>query len=1169
MLRNFKPNSPKELEEKVLRFWEENKTFEKSILRRKGKKSFSFYDGPPFATGLPHYGHILATTIKDAVTRYWAMRGFKVERRVGWDCHGLPVENLIEKELGIKSKKEIEEMGVEKFNAACRSAVFRSVHDFENTLKRTGRWADYSNSYATLDNPYMESVWWVFKKLWESGLVYKDYRISPYCPRCGTVLSNFEVNQGYKEAEDISIYVKFQILDSRFPNAFFLAWTTTPWTLPGNAALAINDKLDYVFAKSEETGETLILAADRISVLGDGFKVIKKIKGKDLVGVKYAPLYPINNLIDNEIAYAAYNGNFVSAEDGTGIVHIAPAFGEDDYKLIKSLFQKNKKAAFEIPITVNEEGRMKPDVIGAAKPVQAANGDITADLKNRNLLFKTENVKHNYPFCWRCDTALLYYPTESWYVGVTKIKKNLVADNKKIHWVPNHIREGRFGRWLQDTRDWAVSRNRFWGTAIPVWHCEKCGKDTAAGSLNELEELAGSSKNRYFALRHGDADSLYLDICAGYPEKFDIALTKKGEKEIKNLLPEFRRKKIDLIFASDLKRAAETAEIAAGGLNLRVNYDRRLREYNTGIFNGRPTEEFHSFIGEEINKFKKKPEGGEDLNDVRARMMEFLLDCEANYSGKNILIVGHGDPLWVLEGAAKGLDDKKIALLHKKYIKPGELREIKFLNLPYDRRGRLDLHKPYIDEFELKCPHCGGKAKRIDQVFDCWFESGSMPYAEWHYPFENKELVEKTFPADFIAEGLDQTRGWFYTLHVLATALTEKQIGLGKNNPAFKNVIVNGLVLDEEGRKLSKKLRNYTEPEIIFEKYGADAMRFFLLSSTPIGEDYRFSDKGVEETKRKVIDRFINSYNFYALYENKKYLRTIRFASLGVLDKWILLRLDETIKKMTDKMNAYELTEASREIISFFDDLSNWYIRRSRRRFQKPDDMADYSEALSVLNSVLTESCKLLAPFSPFVSEAVYKSLLTNKDESVHLADWPESGFAKMEPAKSRALIKGMEEIRNLASLALAARQSAGIKVKQPLSLLKVKSKKGINISKELAEILADEINVKKVLVDAKFEAEIHLDTNISKELREEGIVREFARFVQDLRQSAGYDPKDKIDLFIKAGKNLEDIIAGNLQAFKKEVSAESVVFQKTEKFDAEFEKDFENQKLWLAVKKT
>ncbi len=894
-------------EEKILQFWEKEDIFHKTLENRENSPFFSFYDGPPFATGKPHYGHILATTIKDTVLRYWTMKGYQAPRRVGWDCHGLPVENLIEKELGIKNKKQIEEMGIEKFNDACRGSVFACVKDFEETLKRVGRWADYDKSYATLDNNYIESVWWVLKQLYQRGLVEKNYRVSPYCPRCGTALSNFEVNQGYKETKDESIYVKFKL---KGKDEYFLVWTTTPWTLPGNAALAVNKDLRYCLV--ENNGEKYILAKDKLNVLQGEYKILKELKGKELIGIEYESLF-------NSQTLKVFHGDFVSSEDGTGIVHMNPMYGEDDFNLAKE---------HNLPFihTIDLSGKFNEQV-PEFKGMFVKDADEKIKEKIKNNIYKKETITHEYPYCWRCDSPLLYYALESWYILVTEVKDELIKNNEKIHWVPEHLKQGRFGKWLQGARDWNFSRNRFWGAPIPIWQCEECKNEICIGSLEELKEL-------------------------------------------------------------------ETE----------------------------------------------------------------------NYNLK-------------------------------------------------------DLHLPYIDEVKLKCPKCGKEMKRTPEVFDCWFESGSMPLAQWHYPFENKKLAEKTFPADFIAEGLDQTRGWFYTMHVLATILTLKDIGLGKSRPAFKNVIVNGLVLDDKGRKLSKKLKNYPDPKEIFDKYGADALRMFLLSSTSIGEDYRFSEERVKEVWRKIISSLENCFAFFNTYKGE--FKEIE--SDNILDKWILSKTERLNENIVKFMDEYELTKASRLFYDFMDDLSNWYIRRSRKRFR------DDKGAQSTLYYILLKLSKLIAPFIPFVAEDMFLELDKSK-ESVHLCDYPEPNKKHFNDN----LEKEMAEVRNIVNLALAERSKQGIKVRQPL--LSIKTKKQIN--QELMDLIKEEINVKEIVFDKSIENETELNTEITPELKEEGTAREIIRQIQQMRKEQGFVPRDNIIVLYQKSGFFDMILSKNKDKILKEVLA-------------------------------
>jgi isoleucyl-tRNA synthetase len=912
-------------EEELIKFWEENKIFEKSIEQRKNAPVFSFYDGPPFASGLPHYGHILASALKDTVTRYWTMRGYKVERTVGWDCHGLPVENLIEKEKEIKSKKEILKLGkneydsIKIFNEACAASVFRCVDEWKNIFKRIGRWADYSNQYSTLDNEYIESVWWVFKELFNKGLIYKSYRVSPYCPRCGTPLSNFEVNQGYAKTRDPSIYFKVKIKDEE--NTSFLVWTTTPWTLPANVALAVGADIDYV--KIKINGEFLILAKSRLEAIYkyySDFEIVEYYKGSQLKGWQYESIFDFYKDKLEKKAWFVIEADFVSTEDGSGIVHIAPAFGEDDMEI-------GLKNNLPIILSVDSEGQFNQEVKPwAGKFVKQADSLIMEELKNKGVLISglEETIEHEYPFCWRCDSPLIYYALEAWFVAVTEIQDKLIYNNNKvlltdpsgikhegIRWVPEHLKEGRFGNWLEGVKDWNVSRNRFWGAPLPVWQCNKCENLKVIGGKEEL-----------------------------------------GKKAIK------------------------------------------------------------------------------------------------------------------------------------------------------------DLHRPYIDDIKFDCTECGGEMTRVEQVFDCWFESGSMPYAQYHYPFSNKEKFESGFPADFIAEGLDQTRGWFYTLHVLATALF--------NQPAFKNVIVNGLILAEDGKKLSKRLQNYTEPGVLFDKTGVDAVRYFLLTSTPIGEDYRFSDRLVEETLRKTVMLLNNIYSFYALYESSMdFDKQFKPDNLiNPLDKWIVAKLNLLIKQVTEEMDNFDLTRASRPIMEFINELSTWYLRRSRERF-KGDDENDKKSALSTMKYVLTNLCKVSAPFLPFVSEDIYRKLKSEKD-SVHLEDWPEIA-AELIDTK---LLEQMEIVRKIIEQALAVRAEAGIKIRQPLGRLYITKK---SLPEDLFYLIKDEVNVKEIIVSDEFpegenfkigadeNTKVCLEITMTEPLKLEGYARELIRNINALRKKQNLSINDLV----------------------------------------------------------
>ncbi|MBI2628117.1 MAG: class I tRNA ligase family protein [Candidatus Niyogibacteria bacterium] len=1168
-----------ESEEKILKFWQENKIFEKSVEKPAGEKpkgDFIFYDGPPFATGLPHYGHILASIIKDAVPRYKTMNGWRVPRRWGWDCHGLPVENLIEKELKLETKKEIEKFGLEKFNQAAKESVLRYADEWKKIIPRVGRWVDMENDYRTMDADYTESVWWVFKALYDKGLIYEGYKPMHICPRCETTLANFEVAQGYKDAADISVTVKFKlknpgllsITKNANTNIYFLAWTTTPWTLPGNVALAVGNDVKYlVLVKDSE----IVIVSEQAYNRGgfDGFYIqipVGKtvLKGSDLIGLEYEPLFDYyskdKNLENYKNGWKIYGADFVSVEEGTGIVHIAPAFGEDDMEL-------GKKENLPFIQHVSMDGKFKPEVKDFAglsvKPKdnpQAADIEIIKWLAKENKLFSKQKITHSYPHCWRCETPLLNYAASSWFVKVTAIKEELLKNNRKINWIPEHLREGRFGKWLEGARDWAISRSRFWGAPIPVWRCQ-CGETKVIGSAAELKKNSGQSGNKYFVMRHGEAEHNVLNLANSKIENNHFALTEKGRKEAARAAEKLKEKNISLIFSSDFLRTKETAEIAAAALGLekeKIIFDERLREVKVGIFNGRPAAEYHAYFSSLKEKFTKNPPEGENLTELKNRITGFLYDLDKKYRGKNILIVSHEYPIWMLFAGAEGADTSRaLAMKEDKddFLRYAEVQGLDFYSLPHNQNYELDFHRPFIDEMEFECG-CGGKMRRISEVFDCWFESGSMPYGQKHYPFEHKEEFKKNFPAEFIAEGVDQTRGWFYNLLVLSTALFGKA--------AFKNVVANGIILAEDGQKMSKRLKNYPDPMEVIEKYGADSLRFYLLSSPAVrGESLNFSEKGVDEIHKKVIMRLWNSYQFYELYAGKNLKFNLsaggkKLKLNNILDKWIIARLGQLIVEVSEAMDKYELDRATRPIGDFVDDLSTWYIRRSRDRFKA--ERKDKNNAIATTKFVLSEFSKIIAPFAPFLAEMIYQNL-GNKN-SVHLESFPKID-KKMTDKK---LLEIMAETRKICSFGLEARAKAGIKVRQPLQKLKVKSLK-LKVKKEFLDLIKDEINVKNIVFDAKIKNEIELDMLITLALKEEGMIRELTRKIQETRKKAGLAPRDKIEMIIFAGAGVKKIIKKHQKTFQKNISARSLEFGAIKKNYFKEELALDNEKIILGLK--
>ena len=988
-----------EMEEDILKFWKDHKIFEKSLAQREKAKLYSFYDGPPFATGTPHYGHIVGNVMKDVVPRFWTMRGFYVPRIWGWDCHGLPIENIAEKELGIKHKKEIEEMGVAKFNETCRSRVLEYVKEWEIVINRLGRWADMQNPYRTMDLPFMESVWWVFKELYDKNLIYEGYRSMYICTRCETTLSQSEVAEGYKDIKDLSAIAKFELKNE--PRTFVLAWTTTPWTLIGNVALAVGEKINYAKIKIEN--EFFILAkANLKSILKDKtYEIISEFKGKDLIGKTYKPLFDYyvgkkNQVEENATpatpersdggrGWKIYGANFVTTEDGTGVVHIAPAFGEDDLQL-------GQKCKLPFIQHVGMDGIIKGEAVDFAglsvKPIedhQKTDVEIIKYLAKNNLLFAKEKYEHSYPHCWRCDTPLINYATSSWFVNVEKLKKRSLKLAKNINWTPSHLKEGRFGNWLEGARDWSISRQRYWASVMPIWKCEKCKQIKVIGSVKELEDLSG----------------------------------------------------------------------------------------------------------------------------------------------------------------------EKIT----------------------------DIHKHIVDKITFQCEECEATMRRIPDVLDTWFDSGSMPYAQKHYPFENKEEFDRGFPAEFIAEGVDQTRCWFYYLHLISTAIQDSQ--------AYNNVVVNGIVLAEDGKKMSKRLNNYPDPMEIFNKYGADALRFYLLSSPVVAaENMNFKEADVAENVRGMFRMLWNSYSFFVLYANvdkfqpkaKSYPPAGRAGKLeakSLLDRWIISELNTLIKEVNKEMENYELNKTVRLFPKFIDDLSNWYIRRSRKRFWKSEDDADKANAYQTLWVVLTELSKLMAPFTPFIAEEIYKNL-TDKEParnashsdaggSVHLADFPQADESLID----ESLNTNMKDLRDIITLGLQDRAKNKIKVRQPLKKVFL-GQKYARVFDELinkfewSSILTDELNVKGAELGTKTET-VTIDTEITEELKLEGQAREIVRFIQEMRKEAGYEVENRISAGI-VGQ--DEVLEKFGEMIQKEILANELKKEKLENADLDKEFSIDGEKVEISIKR-
>ena len=1047
-------------EKNTEKFWKENRIFEKSMKQREGGETYTFYDGPPTANGQPHIGHVLTRVIKDMIPRYHAMKGQYVPRKAGWDTHGLPVELEVEKQIGIEGKDQIEAYGIEPFVKKCKESVWKYKGMWEEFSDVVGFWADMDDPYVTYYDDYIESEWWALKTIWDKGLLYKGFKVVPYCPHCGTPLSSHEVAQGYKTLKERSAVVRFKVKDE---DAYFLAWTTTPWTLPSNIALCVNPEETYAKVKVAD-GYTYYMGKELLDTVlsplaEDGekaYEILETMTGKDLEYKEYEPLYQAAADVvakQHKKAFFVYCDDYVTMSDGTGIVHIAPAFGEDDARVGRK---------YDAPFVqlVDEKGRLKPETpFGGmrCKPTRkemeegaiSADPEVLKDLSEKKLLFSAPKFEHDYPHCWRCDTPLLYYARESWFIKMTAVKDDLVANNKKINWIPKSIGEGRFGNWLENIQDWGISRNRYWGTPLNIWECECCGKQISVGSRQELKELTGR----------------------------------------------------------------------------------------------------------------------EDAQNV-------------------------------------------------------------------------ELHRPYIDAYEIPCPDCGKPMKRVPEVIDCWFDSGAMPYAQLHYPFENQELFEKWYPAAFISEAVDQTRGWFYSLHAEATLLF--------NRPAYENVIVMGLVLDENGEKMSKSKGNSVSPMEALGTYGADAIRWYFYTNSAPWLPNRFYGKAVQEGQRKFMGTLWNTYAFYVLYANIDNFNpmdhTLDYEKLSVMDKWLLSKMNTMVKMADADLAAYKIPEAGRDLESFVDDMSNWYVRRCRDRFWAKGMEQDKINAYMTLYTALVTLCKAAAPMIPFMTEEIYQNIVRKVDEaapeSIHLCDYP----AVNEDQIDAELEDNMDEVLKIVVMGRACRNTANIKNRQPIGQMFVKANQAL--PEFFADIVKDELNVKKVVftddvrsftsysfkpqlktVGPKYgkllggirqalpaldgnaamdelnangalkldingnevvltkedllietaqmegyvseqnnDLTVVLDTNLTPQLVEEGFVRELISKIQTMRKEAGFEVMDKIRIFASGNETIGQILDKFREQIQNEVLAQSIELNMVQGYQKEW--NINGEKVVLGVEK-
>lgn len=1121
-----------EKEEEILKFWKENKIFEKSLQKESPNGEFVFYEGPPTANGKPGIHHLEARAYKDVLPRYKTMRGHYVRRKGGWDTHGLPVELQVEKELGLKTKKEIEAYGISEFNKKCKESVWQYVDLWEKFTDRIGYWVDQENPYVTYKNYYIEAVWNILKQVEEKKLLYKDYKVVPWCPRCETGLSSHELAQGYEEVKDMSVTIKFRILGEK--NTYILAWTTTPWTLPGNVALAVGEDIDYVKIKVGE--EFLILAKERLAIITERYEIAEEMKGKDLVGLEYEPLFPYAEKFASpsekeklKNAFKVYPADFVTVEDGTGVVHTAVMYGQEDFEL-------GNEVGLPKIHTVDQDGTFKEGMdflSGRFVKEKDEKGKPTLDiqifkyLKEKNFYFGDEPYTHSYPFCWRCHTPLIYYARDSWYVRMSDLREKLVKENEDINWIPSHIKEGRFGEWLREVKDWAISRERYWGTPLPVW-LKESGERVVVGSIEELKQHIKKSGNKYFLMRHGEAEQNRGDFINADVKNI-FHLTPEGKRRVTIAAEDIKAKKIDLIIASPFERCKETANIVAKALDLSekdIVFDKRITELQPGDgYENKTWNEYVAFFKNTEERFEKAPEGGETLLDLSRRAGDFLYELERKYAGRNILIVTHGAVITALHTVAKGAELKEAAVMKEdpNYISEfAEFTELQFVPLPHNEDYELDLHRPYIDEIEL-LDKDGNKLARTKEVMDVWFDSGGMPFAQ-----DGLNPKEMQYPADFICEAVDQTRGWFYTLHAIGVLMDK-----GK---AFKNVICLGHILDAEGAKMSKHVGNIVDPWAEIPKYGADALRLWMYTVNQPGDSKNFDEKTVDEVVKKIFNLASNILSFYEMYRNDNVKRSDK--SSHVLDRWILSRLNALLAEGSRFLDEFKVFEAARLIRDFVNDFSTWYVRRSRDRF-KSEDTKDKNAALSTTHFVLLTMAKYLAPFTPFFAEHLYLQLKSDKDpESVHLCDWPEAGKVDQD------ILDNMAEVRRVVSLALEKRMAAGIKVRQPLNELRIKNVK-LKGKEEYLELIKDEVNVKNVSFDEKSEQEVELDTEMTPELQREGHIRELVRAVQELRKNKNLMPQDVIELLVETDEAGRKFLESAGPAIKKPTNVSNFVFEK------------------------
>ncbi len=1103
-------------EEKILAFWRDADIFQQVQERQSPKGIFHFFEGPPTANGRPGIHHVPARSFKDIILRYKTMQGFHVRRKAGWDTHGLPVELQVEKQLGLQSKKEIEQFGIAAFNQKCRESVWSYKDEWEQLTERMGYWLDMKYPYITYETNYIEALWGIVKKISErktkdgKPLLYKDFKVVPWCARCGTGLSSHELNQpgAYKDVKDLSVYAKFKVVPGQkigsfeIPeNTFILAWTTTPWTLPGNVALAVGAEIDYI--KATVGDETYLLAKDLAKILPEGFEITAEHKGSEMVGLKYEPLYPyMQDLVTDQDeamqkAYQVYVADFVTTTDGTGIVHTAVMYGQDDFELGNTLglpkfHLVNEEGKF-ISGTDFLEGRFVKEKNEKGEESLAI--DIIKDLAHRGLLFKKEKYEHSYPHCWRCDTPLIYYARTSWYFRMSALREQLLEANKKINWEPDHVRDGRFGEWLDGIKDWAISRDRYWGTPLPIWTTQS-GKQVVIGSCEELRTYAHKGVTKIIFIRHGEAEHNVLKMSSSARDKHP--LTEKGQEQARRAAEQLLNHEIDVVYASPILRARQTAEAYAGRARKDIIFDDRLGEITSGEWE--ETTQLDPQVKEARDHYKylpiaerytfKRGVTGESWEDLDKRTWDFLQEVIQKHAGKTIALFSHQGTGSSMIKQLTGMSNEEAVekIFHNMTLSANAAPSIMYVDTK--RMRELDLHKPFIDDLSLQ--YHGEALIRTPEVMDVWFDSGAMPLAQDHVIGQTMQYDRE--PADYIAEGVDQTRGWFYTMHAIANLLHDTPM------QAYKNVVCLGLVLDANGQKMSKSRGNVVSPWEMFETYGADVVRLWFYSVNQPGEFKNFDEKSLDEVNKKTFNILRNIVSFYTMYAQD--VGDIDpYTSEHVLDQWILALWNKTRDTVTVGLEQYQPLEPARALRDFITEFSQWYIRRCRDRF-KGNDATDRAYALKTTYYVLQQLAQALAPFTPFFAEEIWHQVGTS--QSVHLEDWP------VQQPYDDTVLKQMAEVREVVSLGLDARQKAGIKVRQPLNSMTT----SFEFSVAYQEILKDELNVKQILCDTHFaKYDVLLDTQLTQELQDEGEMRELVRRLQDMRKQADLIPSDRVSI--------------------------------------------------------